>query len=67
LLPESYGISRKRLVPSRLQGRKIENEIYNRILSQEINDAILGVRSEEEALRNMEVRIQALLKTAAET
>ncbi|MDG0791832.1 extracellular solute-binding protein [Cohnella ginsengisoli] len=63
LLPESYAISRKRIVPASFQGRNIENEIYNRIVAQEINDAVLGVRSEEEALRNIEARIKALLNT----
>nr|WP_276354636.1 extracellular solute-binding protein [Cohnella sp. YIM B05605] len=63
LLTESYAISRKRLVPARYRGRRIENEIYNHILSQEISDAIQGVRSEEEALRNIEERIRALLRS----
>lgn len=61
LLLDSYRISHKRLVPAPYRDWKHENDIYNFIIAQEINKAILGQSSEEEALDCIERRLHTLL------
>ncbi|MBB6733616.1 extracellular solute-binding protein [Cohnella zeiphila] len=60
LLLESYGISRKRRVPPAYRGLERGSDVYNGVVAEEIDKAIRGACSEEEALANMERRLRAM-------
>lgn len=60
LILESYKRSRKRKFPSNSTKTIRKNEIYMRIIPHEINRVLLGEITEEEALSNMEAKIEML-------
>ena len=57
-IPESYEKSRKRRFPKKLKNFQ-QNELYTRIIPHEINRALCGEITEEEALSNMEMHIKS--------
>lgn len=61
LLPESYRLARKREVPDKYLKNNLYIQIYDHILCEELQNVLEDRKSEEQALADMEARINGLL------
>lgn len=61
LLPESYRLARKREVPGEYLKNNLYIQIYDHIICEELQNILDNKKSEEQALADMEVRINGLL------
>jgi len=61
LLPESYRLARKREIPDKYLKNNLYIQIYDHIICEELQNVLEDKKSEEQALADMEARINGLL------